>query len=176
MATRAPPVFVTLLAPLRAPQRALACALGLACALAMPARAVPPSTFGTIIGNGLLCRDETSNRYYYDYMVRFFGQPYKRDGGAWWFKTHDATLWGTEISEVIVSDGSHALTFVGAVSESTPEELEQAIGKRMGVRYAKINGARYPVREANPGSRIIYFDRKAKIFCAKFKPLPPALR
>jgi hypothetical protein len=29
------------------------------------------------------------------------------------------------------------------------------------------------VREAKPASRIVYFDTKSKIYCAKFKPLPP---
>ncbi len=31
----------------------------------------------------------------------------------------------------------------------------------------------FPVREAKPASRIVYFDTKSKIYCAKFKPLPP---
>ena len=145
--------------------------------LAVPAaQAAPPTTFGTVIGSGLLCRDETSNRYYYDYMVKFFGPPYKREGGAWWFRTEDARLWGTEIVEVIVSDDTWPMVFVGAVAESTPEKLEEAIIAQDGLRYAKIDSSRYPVRQAKPGSRIVYADRRAKIYCAKFKPLPPALR
>jgi hypothetical protein len=138
-------------------------------------QAAPPSTFGTVIGSGLL-RDETSNRFYYDYMVRFFGPPYKREGGAWWFRTPDARLWGAEVVEVIVSDDSYPMVFVGAVTESTPEKLEEAIIAQDGLRYAKIDSSRYPVREARPGSRIVYADRRSKIYCAKFKPLPPALR
>jgi hypothetical protein len=145
----------------------------LACA---GAQAAAPTTFGAVIGGGLLCRDETTNRYYYDYMVRFFGPPYKREGGAWWFRTQDAMLWGTEVSEVVVSDDSWPMVFVGAVVEVTPEQLEEAIIAQVGLRYAKIDSSRYPVRQAKPGSRIVYFDRKAKIYCAKFKPLPPALR
>lgn len=159
----------------RRPARAVAALLLAAVAAQAPAQA-PPTTFGSVIGNALLCRDETSNRYFFDYMVRFFGQPYKREGGAWWFRTDNATLWGAEISEVMVSDDSYALTFVGAVAESTPEKLEEAIAAQLGLRYAKIDRSRYPVRETSAGSRIVYFDRKAKIFCAKFKPLPPALR
>ncbi len=34
-------------------------------ALAGLAQAEPPTTFGTIIGAGPLCQDQTSNRYYF---------------------------------------------------------------------------------------------------------------
>lgn len=159
--------------PRRAASLCLAGALALA---ACAVQAAPPTSFGTVIGGGLLCNDQTSNRYYYDYMVQFFGPPYKRDGGAWWFRTQDARLWNTEISEVIVSDDSWPMVFVGAVAEATPDELEQAVAAQSGVRYAKIDSSRFPVRETRPGSRIVYFDRKSKIYCAKFKPLPPALK
>ncbi|TWI65309.1 hypothetical protein IP91_02717 [Pseudoduganella lurida] len=138
--------------------------------------AAVPSHFGIVMGNGLLCRDQTSNRYYFDYMVRFFGQPYKRDGGAYWFRTPQAKLWGYDVKEVIVSDETYAYRFVGAVSDTTPDKLEAAIAKQDGVRYAKIDRSAFPVRETRAGGRIVYFDRRSKIFCAKFKPLPPALR
>jgi hypothetical protein len=144
--------------------------------LSLSAHAATPTTFGTVIGSALLCNDQASNQPFYDYMVRFFGPPYKRDGGAWWFRTPDARLWNTEISEVMVSDDTWPLVFVGAVAETTPEQLEQAVTAQSGVRYAKIDNSRFPVRETSPGSRIVYFDRKSKIYCAKFKPLPPALR
>jgi hypothetical protein len=144
-------------------------------ALSLGAMAVP-THFGTVLGNGLLCRDETSNRYYFDYMVRFFGQPYKRQGGAYWFRTPEATLWGYPVREVIVSDESWHYSFVGALADATPEKLEEAIAAQDGVRYAKIDRSRFPVRETRSGGRIVYANRQAKIYCAKFKPLPPALR
>jgi len=154
---------------------ALAACLALACAAPIAAAAVP-SHFGTVLGNGLLCRDETSNRYYYDYMVRFFGKPYKREGGAYWFRTPEATLWGYPVREVIVSDETFRYSFVGALAAATPEQLETAIAAQSGVRYAKIDRSRFPVREARAGGRIVYANRQSKIYCAKFKPLPPALR
>ncbi len=142
---------------------------------AAPALAVP-STFGTIIGNGLLCRDQTDNKYFYDYLVGFFGPAYKHDGGAYWFKTDGAMLWGIPVSEVMVSDDGDPFVFVGAVAETAPELLEQAIITQVGLHYAKIDSSAFPVREAKPGSRIVYFDTRSKIYCAKFKPLPPALK
>jgi hypothetical protein len=154
--------------------RLLAAGLLAACSLA--AQAAPPSHFGDVLGNGLLCRDQTSNRYYFDYLSQYFGRPYKREGGAYWFRTNDAMLWGVPVLEVIVSDESFPYRFVGAVADTTPEELEKAIQRQDGLTYAKIDTSRYPVRESRPGSRIVYFNTRAKIYCAKFKPLPPALR
>jgi len=145
-------------------------------AAASLAQAAPPSHFGDVLGNGLLCRDQTTNRYYFDYLSQYFGPPYKREGGAYWFRTNDAILWGYPVLEVIVSDESYPYQFVGAVTDTTPEELEKAILRQDGLPYAKIDTSRYPVREAKPGSRIVYFNRRSKIYCAKFQPLPPALR
>jgi hypothetical protein len=146
-------------------------ALAFACAAAS-AQSVP-TTFGTIIGNGLLCRDHTDNIYYYNYLVKHFGNWYKHEGGAYWFRTAGASLWNTEISEVMVSDDTSTFIFVGAVAETTPENLEKAINQQDGTHYTVIDTSANPVREAKPASRIVYFDTKSKIYCAKFKPLPP---
>ena len=150
-------------------------ALAAALALCLPGAGAQsvPTTFGTIIGNGLLCRDQTDNLYYYDYLLKHFGAAYKHDGGAYWFKTDGANLWGTPISEVMVSDDTSTYIFVGAVAESTPEELEKAIVAQVGLHYARIDTSAFPVREAKQASRIVYFDTKSKIYCAKLKPLPP---
>ena len=156
---------------MRALRRCLGAALALACCCA-GAQSVP-TTFGTIVGNGLLCRDQTDNFYFYDYFVKHFGAAYKHEGGAYWFRTGGATLWGTTISEVMVSDDTSTYIFVGAVAESTPEELEKAIISQVGIHYVRIDTSAFPVREAKPASRIVYFDTKSKIYCAKFKPLPP---
>lgn len=146
-------------------------ALALACTLAA-AQSVP-TTFGTIVGNGLLCRDQTDNLYYYNYLLKHFGAAYKHEGGAFWFRTAGATLWNTPISEVMVSDDTSTYIFVGAVADATPQELEKAIIQQVGLHYTVIDTSPYPVREAKPASRIVYFDTKSKIYCAKWKPLPP---
>ena len=145
--------------------------LALACGMAA-AQSVP-TTFGTIIGNGLLCRDHTDNRYYYNYLLKHFGAAYKHEGGAFWFRTDGATLWGKPVPVGMVSDDTSTFIFVGAVAEATPQELEQAIIEQTGTHYAVIDTSAYPVREAKPASRIVYFDLRSKIYCAKYKPLPP---
>lgn len=145
------------------------CGVGMAAALAsFPAQAAP-STFGPVIGSALLCRSELNNAYFYQYLTQSFGPSYKREGGAWWFRV-DATLWGAQVKEVMVSDDSSELVFIAAVTESKPEELEKAVHGAAGAAFRPVDGSRYPLRKSNPGSTIAYANDKSKIYCAKFKP------
>jgi hypothetical protein len=139
-------------------------------ALALPASATP-STFAPIIGSAILCRSHLDNAYFYSYMVATFGPSYKHEGGAYWFKA-DATLWGASVIDVIISDDTSELVFVGATTEATPEELNDSISSALGFRHIAFGATKFPVREANAGSRIVYFNNKSKIYCAKYKPLP----
>lgn len=148
---------------------ALAC-LATASLLAAPAGAMP-STFGTVIGNALLCRSHLENRYFHDYLTASFGPAYKREGGAYWFRT-EATLWGAEVKEVMVSDDSSDLVFIAALTESTPQELESAIRASAGITFRAVDATPFPLRVSNPGSTIAYMNDKSKIYCAKFKSIP----
>ena len=135
--------------------------------------AAAPSTFGPVIGSALLCRSHLDNAYFYSYLSSAFGPSYKHEGGAWWFKA-DATLWGAQVSDVIVSDDTSELVFIGAVTLGAPDKLDEAIRAAAGVRHRALDGSTFPVRESAPGSQIVYFKENSKIFCAKYKPLPPA--
>ncbi|OON63913.1 hypothetical protein B0920_11375 [Massilia sp. KIM] len=157
---RRPPSFLHL-------PRLLAAGLALACVQAGAA----PSTFGPVIGAALLCRSALDNAYFHDYLTKSFGPSYKREGGAYWFRT-DATLWGAQVREVMVSDDSSKLVFIGAVTDSTPEELEKSVRAAAGVAFRPADSSPFPVRTSNPGSTIAYQNDKSKIYCAKFKPLP----
>jgi hypothetical protein len=147
---------------------ALACLA--ASTLALPAAAMP-STFGTVIGNALLCRSHLDNRYFHDYLTRSFGPAYKREGGAWWFRI-EATLWGAEVREVMVSDDTSELVFIAAVLDNTPQELEGAIRSAVGTSFRAVDATPFPLRVSNPGSTIAYMNDKSKIYCAKFKSMP----
>lgn len=142
-----------------------------ACTLAGPAGAMP-STFDSVIGNALLCRSHLDNRYFHDYLTTAFGPPYKREGGAYWFRI-EASLWGAEVSEVMVSDDTSELVFIAAVAERTPEELEGAIRAVKGTAFRAVDATPFPLRVSNPGSTIAYMNDKSKIYCAKFKSMPP---
>lgn len=146
-------------------------------AICAHAQAQAPSTFGTVIGAGILCRDHVANHYFYSYLKGNFDKPYKRDGGAYWFRAPDTQLWGFPVVELMVSDESYPYSFVGAVIDAAPDKLEEAIRLQDGLRFSVIGGsARFPVKESNTGTRIVFANNRAKIFCAKFKSLPPALR
>jgi hypothetical protein len=131
-----------------------------------------PSTFAPVVGAALLCHDQIDNAYFYNYLKTAFGPPYKHAGGAYWFRTGEATLWGAPVSEVMVSDDTSALVFLAAVAEVPPDELEQSIRKAAGVRHLAADTSSYPLRISTPGSTIAYYNTKSKIYCAKFKPLP----
>jgi len=155
-------------APRGAPARlAAALLLSLSCATAQGA----PSTFGPVIGSAILCRSHLDNAYFYDYLSTAFGPSYKHEGGAYWFKA-DGNLWGTPVTDIMVSDDSSDIVFVGAVTDSAPEDLDKAIRAAMGVRHDPAAGLGVGVRQSRPGSRIIHFKAKSKIYCAKYKPLP----
>ncbi len=136
-----------------------------------PALAVP-STFSTTIGHRLLCLNQQDSAYFHGYLTEAFGPAYKREGGAYWFKA-GANLWGIPVSEIIVSDGGDSMNFLGAIMDTTPEKLDEAIGASTGIRHKKADGSAYPVRESSPGSKIVYFKDKAKIYCAKSRYAPP---
>lgn len=73
----------------------------------------------------------------------------------------------------MVSDDTSELAFVAAVAEVPPDELEAAVRAATGVRHLAADASPYPLRVSNPGSKIAYYNTKSKIYCAKFKPLPP---
>ena len=147
------------------------CAWALALLGVAASAAAAPSTFGPVIGSALLCRSHLDNAYFYTYLTSAFGPSYKREGGAYWFKA-DGNLWGAPVSDVILSDDTSELVFVGAVSDSAPDKLEQAIRAAAGVGHRVADKSTFPVRQSIPGSRIVYFNNKSKVYCAKYKPLP----
>lgn len=151
-------------------RRAAGVLLAFACSGAQ-AQALP-STFGPVIGGALLCRSQLDNAYFHSYLTTSFGPSYKHEGGAFWFKG-DATLWGKQVLDVMVSDDTNPMVFIAAVIESKPEELEEAIRTSAGLRHKAVDASQYPLRISNPGSVIAYHMGKSKIYCARYKPLPP---
>jgi hypothetical protein len=132
-----------------------------------------PSTFTPVVGAALLCHDQIDNAYFYRYLKTAFGPAYKHEGGAYWFRTGEATLWGKPVTEVMVSDDTSELVFIGAVTEVPPDELEGAIRAATGIAHPAADASPYPLRVSRPGSTIVYYNAKSKIYCAKFKSLPP---
>lgn len=142
--------------------------------LVLPAQPVmaQPSHFSTTIGHSVLCLNVIDPGYIYNYMKEHFGNPHKREGGAWWFKVN-AKLWGAPVTEVFVSDATSQYNFVGAVSSLNPQKLSESLlqTSRTGVRFhsQRPNTPYSPLR-SRTGSEIVYLQNKAKIFCNGVDP------
>jgi hypothetical protein len=147
-------------------------AAGVLLALACSTAAALPSTFAPVIGNALLCRSQLDNAYFHSYLTTAFGPAYKHEGGAFWFKG-EATLWGKPVQDIMVSDDSNPMVFIAAVLDARPEELEEAVHAAVGLRHKALDASQTPLRASNPGSVIAYQKGKSKIYCARYKPLPP---
>ncbi len=129
-----------------------------------------PSTFSTTIGSALLCLDQIDPYYFWSYLNEFFGPPYKKEGGAYWFKVQ-TTLWGAPVSDVLVSDGSGRVIFLAAAfTDTKPDALSSAISGSTGMGYMKSESIQYSPLMSNMGSKIIYFGQNSKVYCAKYNP------
>ncbi len=134
--------------------------------------AAVPSTFSTTVGHTLLCMNQLDSHFFYDYFRSAFGKPYKQEGGAFWFKA-DTTLWGAPVTDVLVSDDPSLFSFIAAVVDLPPDRLDAAVVESMGIHHQVMDASKFPTRQAFPGSQIVYFQKKSKIFCAKSKQLRP---
>ena len=139
---------------------------------AAPVYAVVPSTFGIVVGQGLLCLSQLDTGFFYNYLQQYFGKPYKHEGNAYWFKT-PAQLWGAPVTDVLVSDSDSPVRFLAAVASVKPDVFITNIADAVQISFKPTNLYPNPVRMSQAGSTIVYFNKKSKIFCAKAKVLMP---
>jgi hypothetical protein len=105
--------------------------------------------------------------------VAAFGPPYKTEGGAYWFKATNITLWGMQATDFLVNDSSSQADFIGAYFKTTPVKLTDAIRDALGIRFTPEDDSAYPMRQSQAGSKVVYNDTNAKMYCAKSKYLVP---
>ncbi|KAF1042538.1 MAG: hypothetical protein GAK35_02652 [Herbaspirillum frisingense] len=151
-------------------------ALALACSavVAPAAHAAPQPTFGIEVGNALLCLNQLNSKYFFDYLYAAFGPPYKTEGGAYWFKATNVNLWGVQATDFLVNDSSSQADFIGAFFNGTPVKLTESISSALGIRFTPEDDSAYPVRQSQAGSKIVYNNSNAKMYCAKSKFLVPS--
>ena len=140
----------------------------------------PRPDFGVTLGPAVLCRDKLEIKYLYDYLGASFGPAYKREQGAYWFRTK-AQLFGKDLVEVFVSDQSSEWDFVGAVFKVKPDELATAVQTAVGPIFVKTaTGYQYSPYQAQGSSEIMWQNRSAKLLCrhhvAPLYPLAPPAR
>ena len=151
-----------------APCKAFASAavVALAVLAQAPAKAVgPKSDFSVTIGPAVLCRDKLEMKTLYDYLKGSFGQPYKHEQGAYWFRTK-AQLFGKDLIETFVSDQSTQWEFVGAVFKIKPDDLAKAMQSDVGPVFVKTaTGYKYSPYQAQGLSEIMWQNNNAKLLC-----------
>lgn len=153
------------------PALALACSAGVAPA----AQAAPQPSFGIEVGNALLCLNQLNSKYFYDFLTEAFGPPYKTEGGAYWFKApNSVTLWGLQVTDLLINDSNSQADFIGAFFNATPVKLTESISAAVGIRFTAEDNTAYPIRQSQAGSKIVYNNTNAKMYCAKSKYLVPA--
>ncbi len=166
--------------PLARPMALWLTAVGMA-VLAPSAHALGPRPdFGVTLGPAVLCRDKLEMKYLYDYLSTSFGPAYKREQGAYWFRTK-AQLFGKELVEVFVSDQSSEWDFVGAVFKVKPDELATAVQTAAGPVFVKTaTGYQYSPYQAQGSSEIMWQNKNAKLLCRRhvtaMPPLAPPVR
>ena len=138
-----------------------------ACQIAAQA-AGPKPDFSVTIGPAILCRDKLDIKYLYDYLTASFGPSYKRDQGAYWFKSK-AQLFGKEVKEIFITDQTGDWVFVGAVFKAKPDELAKSVQTLAGPIYNKTEaGYQFSPYQEQGTSEIMWQDKDAKLFCRHF--------
>lgn len=138
--------------------------------LSLPAQAAGgplPSTFGSTVGSALLCKDHIDPYYFWNYLNQFAGPPYKTEGGAYWFKVQ-GSLWGGEITDVLVSDGKGEQIFLAAHFKGTPAKLADAIAATAGIRYVQEGATPDAPLISSLGGKIVFAGSNANIYCKQY--------
>lgn len=128
----------------------------------------PKPDFGVTIGPAILCRNTLNMKFFYDYLTASFGPSYKRDQGAYWFKSK-AQLFGKEVKEIFVSDQASDWVFVGAVFNTKPDDLAKAVQTAIGPIYVKSEtGYQYSPYQSQGTSEIMWQKKDAKLLCRRY--------
>lgn len=149
--------------------------LALLCILAAEKVVAAPTTFESVIGGGLLCRDAIDPAYFRDYLIRFYAGPVRRESGADWFKPDpEQRLYDMVITDIFVSTDDSPYRFLGVVFR---EKIAAARKKMQEVADTKFMP--FPsetVLRSAQGSFLVELDAgRSRLTCVKNRedqPLP----
>lgn len=128
-----------------------------------------PTTFEPVIGSALLCNDQIDPVYFKDYLIRFYKDPYKTEGDAYWFKPDPAQkLYGLQLADIYVSTESSRYAFLGVIFEENLDTARKKMLEIRGVSYHPFSGD--TVLRSAQGSFLIEYDNtKTKLYCVKHR-------
>ncbi len=143
--------------------------LGLCAVLAglMPLADAAPTTFDPVISTALLCGDQINPAYFKDYLIRFFKEPYKTEGEAYWFKPDPAQkLYGMEMTDIYVSTEGSRYAFIGVVLREKIDSARKKMLELRGVSFQPVSGDDV-LRSAQGSFLIDYNNGESKLYCVK---------
>jgi hypothetical protein len=128
-----------------------------------------PTTFEPVIGSALLCNDQIDPVYFKDYLIRFYKNPYKTEGEAYWFKPDPSQrLYGLELADIYVSTEGSRYAFLGVVFKEKLDIARKKMLEMKGVTYLPFSGD--TVLRSAQGSFLIEYDStKTKLYCVKHR-------
>jgi len=128
-----------------------------------------PATFEPVIGSALLCNDQIDPVYFKDYLIRFYKNPDKTEGEAYWFKPDPAQkLYGLELTDIYVSTESSSYAFLGVIFKEKLDVARKKMLEVRGVSYLPFSGD--AVLRSAQGSFLTEYDNtKTKLYCVKHR-------
>ena len=141
--------------------------LAIALAASITAQA-EPSDLGQVIGRAAACNDVIDIDRYHAYLIKSFGEPIRREGGAVWWRV-SATIMNIKAAEVFVSDAAQrkqGWRFIGIVFDGKPREVADQITKITGDVFKPIDSTyAYSALVAQNHSEILWSNTKSKLVC-----------
>jgi hypothetical protein len=128
-----------------------------------------PTTFEPVIGGALQCNDQIDPVYFKDYLIRFYKNPYKTEGEAYWFKPDSAQkLYGLELTDIYVSTEDSNYAFLGVIFKEKLDVARKKMLEVRGVSYHPFSGD--TVLRSAQGSFLIEYDNtKTNLYCVKYR-------
>lgn len=128
-----------------------------------------PTTFEPVIGNALLCRDQIDPVYFTDYLTRFYQNPYKNEGEAYWFKPDGGQkLYDMVMTDIYVSTEDSRYLFLGVIFRESLDSARKKILAMKGIEFLPFTGD--TVLRSAQGSFLIEYDNgQTKLYCVKHR-------
>ena len=128
-----------------------------------------PTTFEPVIGGALLCRDHIDPAYFKDYLIRFYKNPYKTEGEAYWFKPDpEQKLFDMVLTDIFVSTEDSRYAFLGVVVRENLADARKKMQDLKGIAFLPFSGESV-LRSAQGSFLIEYSNGQAKLYCAKHR-------
>lgn len=131
--------------------------------------AAAPTTFDPVIGRALLCYDQIDPVYFKDYLTRFYKNPYKTEGEAYWFKPDsEQRLYDLTLADIFVSTEDSRYAFLGVVFKENLTAARKKMQDLKGINFLPFSGETV-LRSAQGSFLLEYNNTQSKLYCLKHR-------